>query len=174
MSLGLQHGKNQIYRYSDDWPEQFKSEAIRILDVCGDMLIALEHVGSTSVPGLAAKPIVDMLAGVASLAVAEKMKKGMLSIGYDYPGDIGIPGDRIFGRDPGFRLFLLHVVEYDGEQWHRYLNFRNALRGSQSLAAEYANLKIEIAKKYPEGRGIYTELKSEFINRVLASHHAYG
>ena len=170
MTLGLKHGENSLSVYSDDWPDHYKCESERIQDVCGDLLIAIEHVGSTSVPGLTAKPIVDILVGVDSLNIAEKMKTGMHSIGYDYPGDIGIPDDRIFGRDPGFRLFLVHVVEYENQRWNNYLIFRNALRNSKELSAEYAQIKTDIVQKHPVGRGIYTELKYKFIHKVLAQH----
>lgn len=167
MSLGLQHGKNHLSQYSNDWPIQFKDESNRILNACGGLVLAIEHVGSTSVHGLVSKPIIDIAAGVASLDVAEKMQPEMQSIGYDYPGDIGIPGDRIFGRDPGFRLFLVHVVVHEQDQWNRYISFRESLRNNQRLAAEYAKLKAEIVEKYPTGRAVYTEQKTDFINRVL-------
>lgn len=167
MTLGLQHGVNRLSAYSNDWPIQYQSESHRILNVCGGILLAIEHVGSTSVNGLIAKPIVDILAGVESLDDAEKMIPGMQSIGYDYPGHIGIPDDRIFGRDPGFRLFLIHVVEYESERWDRYINFRDTLRSDKQLATEYGELKSEIVKRYPEGRSTYTEHKSDFISRVL-------
>ncbi|MBX2837042.1 MAG: GrpB family protein [Gammaproteobacteria bacterium] len=167
MSLGLKHGENRLCLYSDDWPNQFRSEANRIIDVCGSFFLAIEHVGSTAVPGLTAKPIVDILVGVSDLGIAEQMVPGMESIGYDYPGNIGIPGDRIFGRDPGFRLFLVHVVEHDSQRWTDYLHFRDALRANKLLSEEYAKLKTEISEKHPEGRGIYAELKSDYISRVL-------
>ena len=99
MNLGLEHGINRLSPYSADWPGLFTTEAENILSVCGNCIIAIEHVGSTSIPHMEAKPIVDMVAGVASLNDAEKMIKGMESIGYDYPGDIGIPDDRIFVSD---------------------------------------------------------------------------
>jgi len=109
------------------------------------------------VPGLTAKPIVDMLVGVETLDIAEQMRPGMESIGYDYPGDIGIPDDRIFGRDPGFRLFLVHVVEHESPRWQNYLKFRDALREDKQLSEEYGRLKLEISKKHPEGRSVYTD-----------------
>jgi len=167
MTLGLQHGKNILCPYSDDWPIQYKHESDRILTVCGNLLTAIEHVGSTAVPGLTAKPIIDIAVGVESLDVADEMLTGMESIGYDYPGDVGIPNDRIFGRDPGFRLFLVHVVIHKSSNWNHYLIFRNALKTSNKLRDEYVKLKTESVRKQPEGRAAYSELKSEFINMVL-------
>jgi GrpB-like predicted nucleotidyltransferase (UPF0157 family) len=167
MNLGLEHGINRLSPYSADWPGLFTTEAENILSVCGNCIIAIEHVGSTSIPHMEAKPIVDMVAGVASLNDAEKMIKGMESIGYDYPGDIGIPDDRIFGRDPGFRKFLVHVVVFNSPQWDNYICFRDTLIKDPKLANEYCKLKSAIAANHPKGRAKFTKLKSKFIRRVL-------
>lgn len=172
MSLGLEHGVNRLVQYSSDWPIQFALESQRIRTVCGEILLAIEHIGSTSIPNMVAKPIIDMALGVATLEDAEKLIPGMESIGYDYPGDIGIPGDRIFGRNPGFRKFLVHVVVLHGAQWNNYIIFRDSLREDVNIAAEYAKLKSRIVEEHPEGRGKYTELKSGFINRVLENQPA--
>lgn len=167
MSLGLKHGVNRLAPYSPDWPSRFTAESKKLIDVCGKYILAIEHVGSTSVPSMVAKPIVDMLIGVQALNDAEKMISGMESVGYDYPGDIGIPDDRIFGRDPEFRKYLVHIVVFKSTQWNRYIDFRDALRQDISLADEYRKLKTAIVEKHPEGRAKYTELKSDFIRRVL-------
>lgn len=170
MSLGLEHGVNRVVPYSADWPNKFTAESKRIINVCGEHILAVEHVGSTSIENLTAKPIIDIALAVETLEKAELMISGMASIGYDYPGYIGIPGDRIFGRDPGFRKFLAHVVVLNEDQWNNYIMFRDALREDKKLVEEYGNLKSEIIKKHPEGRAIYTELKSDFVNRVLRIH----
>ena len=167
MTIGLMHGVNRINAYSNAWPNLYNSESKKIRKVCGGILLSVEHIGSTSIVGLKAKPIIDIAVGVQTLGDSEKMIPGMQSIGYDYPGDVGIPDDRIFGRDPGLRLYLVHVVEYKSERWNRYIKFRNALRSDSTLATKYVELKSEIAEKHPVGRGVYTELKAEFINRVL-------
>lgn len=167
MTLGLKHGQNRLCAYSEDWPNQFQAESSLIRDACGPLITAIEHVGSTSVPGLLAKPIIDIAVGVDALDVADEMIPAMQTLGYDYPDDIGIPDDRIFGRDPGFRLFLVHVVVHESKKWRYYLGFRNTLRSNKQLSEEYAELKTEIVKKHPSGRGVYTELKSVFIDRVL-------
>ncbi|MFK8078687.1 MAG: GrpB family protein [Granulosicoccus sp.] len=79
--------------------ESLHSGIKKLIDACGSYILAIEHVGSTSIPNLVAKPIVDILIGVKALSDAELMIPGMKSVGYDYPDDIGIPDDRIFGRD---------------------------------------------------------------------------
>ena len=167
MTLGLEHGINRLVPYSAGWPGEFIAESQKIQELCADYILALEHVGSTSIPNMSAKPIIDMALGVASLNHSDLMIPAMESLGYDYPGDIGIPDDRIFGRDRGYRKFLIHAVEFNGPHWHKYLKFRDALRADAALADSYGNLKSRIVKEHPEGRAIYSELKSEFINRVL-------
>lgn len=168
MSLGLKQGVNQLVSYSANWPDLYAEEAEKILLVCSDSMIAIEHVGSTSIPNIKAKPIIDILAGVAHLEDAETMIPAMQSIGYDYPGNIGIPDDRIFGRDPGFRKFLVHVVTFEGSRWHRYLCFRDALRADRKLATDYETLKTSAVETFPLDRGKYTAMKSSFINRVVS------
>ncbi len=167
MTLGLEHNVNRLCAYSDDWPVQFSIESEKILSACRDHVIAIEHVGSTSIQGLVAKPIVDIMIGVRSLDVADKMVNNMRSIGYDYPGDIGIPAERIFGRDPGFRRFLVHVVVFKSANWFQYLKFRDVLRADEEIAQDYGNLKLKIAKQHPQGRALYTKLKSAFIQEIL-------
>ena len=168
MSLGLEHGINRVVPYSSDWPIQYVRESEKIKRVCTVRILGMEHVGSTAVPGLISKPIIDIAVGVARLSVAETMKADMASIGYDYPGDVGIPDDRIFGRDKPVRHFLVHVVEYDGAKWHQYLQFRNALRSQPQLAAEYGRLKTHIVEQHPTGRAAYAEQKTDFVNKVLS------
>ncbi len=167
MSLGLESGKNQLVPYSGNWPQLYTAEADRIRKACTGVIVHIEHVGSTAVPGLLAKPIIDICVSVRSLEHAESMLTDMQKIGYDYPGDIGIPGERIFGRDKGKRLFLVHVVVADSPEYFRYLAFRDLLIQRADLASEYGDLKRRLAEAHPEGRAIYTKLKSEFINRAL-------
>lgn len=167
MSIGLEHGKNRLVPYSPDWPERFAAESKKVANVCSEHILAIEHIGSTSISGMTAKPIVDMVVGVKALSVAEEMVSGMASVGYDYPGDIGISGDRIFGRDPGFRKYLIHTVVLNSPEWNRYITFRDALREDLKLAKKYCQLKERIVREYPEGRSKYTERKSDFILQVL-------
>ena len=171
MTLGLKHGENRLRAYSDEWPGLYSAESCKIQNVCGELLIAIQHVGSTAVPGLTSKPIIDIPVGVETLSTAEKMIPGMETIGYDYPGDNGIPDDRIFGRDRHCRLFLVHVVVFQCDRWNNYRKFRDAVRANKLLATEYANIKEAIVKKHPVGRGTYPELKQEFIHRVLHQSH---
>lgn len=88
-------------------------------------------------------------------------------IGYDYAGDGGVPGQRIFGRGARVRTHLVHVVVADGEEWRDYLAFRNALLTDEKLAKEYDSLKRALAAQFPNDRPSYTRAKGQFIARVL-------
>jgi GrpB-like predicted nucleotidyltransferase (UPF0157 family) len=97
----------------------------------------------------------------------------MASLGYDYPGAIGIPDHRIYGRDPGIRRFLVHVVDVDGLLWRQFLHFRDLLIADPQMAAEYEAVKLAAATKYPTGmRSWYTDAKAGHIVRVLGKDSA--
>lgn len=93
----------------------------------------------------------------------------MASIGYDYPGDIGIPDHRIYGRDRLARIFLVHVVDADGLPWRNYIRFRDRLLSDRALAMEYEALKLRAAREHSVGRDLYTRFKASFIDAVLSS-----
>lgn len=131
--------------------------------------IDIQHIGSTAIPGIYAKPIIDITVAARSHTLADDWQDAMASLGYDYPGDVGIPGHRIYGRDRDIRRFLVHVVDVDGPQWKRLIAFRDILLDDPQLAREYESLKLEKAAKYPTGpRSRYTEEKASFIDEVLA------
>jgi len=112
-------------------------------------------------------PIIDIAIAAQHHTLADEWQNAMASLGYDYPGDIGLPGDRIYGRDCDIRRFLAHVVDANGLQWSRYIYFRDRLRANSELAKDYEALKLDAAAKYPTGRSSYTHAKSSFIEKVL-------
>ncbi len=173
MSLGLpRSGTVRLVPHSSAWAAEYWLERGRILAVLGVRIQAIEHVGSTAIPGIAAKPIIDIAIAVPTLDVVDALAPSMARIGYDYPGDIGIPGERIFGRGPELRTHLVHAVVANDSTWRNYLAFRDALRADAELAREYHLLKLALAKRYPEDRGSYTREKGAFIEKVL--HHEEG
>jgi len=156
----------EIATYDPSWPEIYAGEARAIRQALGDVLIGIEHVGSTAVPGLAAKPVVDMVVRVSSLA-ASTLALGAL--GYDCRGENGIPR-RLFFRK-GFvefkRTHHLHLIEAGHEQWLSMLAFRDYLRAHPGDARRYEDLKRALAEKYQENRA-YTRGKADFIQAILA------
>ena len=158
--LGLEQGVNRLVDYNPLWPRAFAEEAARMRSALGPLALAIEHYGSTAVPNLRAKPIIDLLIGVADLDHGMQMIEPMTSLGYEYAGSQGIPG-HIFGRGNP-RTHLAHVVVHGGDQWVASLAFRDRLRTDADLRAEYQALKERLAAK-ATSRAEYTAGKSEFV-----------
>jgi GrpB-like predicted nucleotidyltransferase (UPF0157 family) len=167
VSLGLPFNAVVLEPYTPLWAELYAQERTRILSAVGDSVLGIEHVGSTSIPGIRAKPIIDIAVAVQSMRDAEELAPRMALIGYDYAGDGGVPGERIYGRGPRMRTHLVHAVIAAGPEWRNYLQFRDTLRRDPKLARDYSALKRELAEKFADDRRGYTRAKGEFIDRVL-------
>jgi GrpB-like predicted nucleotidyltransferase (UPF0157 family) len=169
--LGLKHNVNLLVDYDPTWPSEFIAERRRISEALGTMAKGIEHYGSTSVPGMRAKPIMDILVGVKPFDDWEKCRVPLETLGYDYVADAGIPDHYIFGRGrvPTERSYLVHVVEFLGGSWLSDLAFRDALINDESLRLEYLELKERSVAAAPEGRAKYNELKADFLARVKAN-----
>ncbi|MEX0683100.1 MAG: GrpB family protein [Dehalococcoidia bacterium] len=162
-----------IVDYDPRWPGMFAEESARIVDAIGEWLKGIQHIGSTSVPGLAAKPIVDIMPGLRSLDDAPQFVPAMEAIGYQYIPEYedNLPERRYFVRPPGRgyhieRLFHVHAVETTSTFWQRHLAFRDNLRAHPDACEEYAALKRRLATEYGPDREGYTEAKSEFIRGI--------
>ena len=131
----------------------------------GHIIIDLQHIGSTAIPGIKAKPILDMMAGVAQLEKAPLCKALLEAIGYDYIAHAGIANDFVFGKGVA-RTHYLHVVEYGGAKWTNHLYFRDRLRNDPELAQAYERLKEELSRKGNDNRAKYHDAKSKFISEV--------
>lgn len=166
--LGLERKIVRLHDYTPLWVELYREEEARIRAAVGDLILDLQHVGSTAIPGIKAKPILDMMAGVARLEEALLCRAPLEAIGYDYAVHAGITNDYVFGKGVA-RTHLLHVVEYGSAEWTAHLRFRDRLRNEPELAQEYERLKEELSLKFSDNRAEYTEAKSEFICKVIAS-----
>jgi len=170
MSLGLPRGQNYLVAADPAWFAFFEEERDRLRSVLPSDALEIEHVGSTAVPGLRAKPIIDIAIAARDHRLADQWQEAMASLGYDYPGDIGVPDHRIYGRDRDIRRFLVHVVDANGPRWREFLRFRDLLRRDADVAAAYEAVKLEAAERHPTGpRSDYTKAKARFIERALAS-----
>jgi GrpB-like predicted nucleotidyltransferase (UPF0157 family) len=153
--------------YDAAWPRLFDELRKVIAPAAGDHAIAIEHVGSTSVPGLAAKPTIDIAVGVHSMDSSRAMTPALLAAGFAKGRD-NFPDWRYFDRDhdatePGVHV---HVVPFGGERWNRYLLFRDYLRANPDMAERYANLKRALAEEFGRDRLGYVEAKSDFVEMV--------
>lgn len=155
-----------LHPYDPAWPIAFIAERDRLMGLFSGELIDIQHVGSTSVPGLGAKPIVDMLAAVASMAVAEALVAPLCKSGYTTSAEFNatLTDSRWFMRwANGRRTHHLLVVPHGGSEWRRRLLFRDALRSDAQLALRYSRLKSELAVKYVGDREGYTNAKKAFV-----------
>ena len=169
MSLGLESGTVRIVQYDPAWPRLFVLEAERLQSSFGrkNLPIVLEHTGSTAVPGLAAKPILDILAGYPRGADVPAYVSAFVEADYMHRGEQGIPGREFFRRGNP-RAYHVHLTAIDSGFWRDHLTFRNRLRADNSLRDAYAALKRDLAMKFPRDREAYINGKESFVKDVLA------
>ena len=160
-----------VVEYDPVWPSLFEEEKARLLAVVGDHIEDIQHIGSTAVPGLGAKPIIDIQMSLRDLALVEKCVGPLESIGYEYLGEYGVPG-RPFFHKPARRPFAerthhLQIVEKGGEEWRKVLLLRDSLRAHPEVAQQYHLLKRALASQFGTDRVGYTEAKTAFVRSVL-------
>lgn len=166
------HEQVALQAYSPSWPALFAAERDRLLSQRLPGLLDIQHIGSTAVPGLAAKPIIDMLAGVESMAVAASLAGPLCQSGYTTSAEFNatLTDRKWFMRwADGHRTHHLHLVVHQGEVWRQHIQFRDALRADPQLAARYLALKTELAARHAQDREAYTDAKAEFIRSVMRS-----
>jgi len=159
-----------VVAYSSDWPARFAAERDALARVFPPCAFTIEHIGSTAVPGLDAKPTIDILIGAPSLPEIEARIGAMESLGYAYvPEHEGALPERRFFAKPatGPRRFHVHAVRADSSFHAEHLRFRDALRADPALAAEYGALKRRLAVRHHPDREAYTDAKSAFIHSVV-------
>ncbi len=166
---GSSEPRVELVEHDPSWADLFDEERERLTGIFDGRVVAIEHVGSTSVPGLCAKPIVDVLVGLRELQLADEEIAQMERLGYEYLGEYGLPGRLFFRKDP--RTHHVHVVEHGGEHWKRQLLFRDTLRADAEERRRYDEFKRRLAAEgHP--REVYTELKTPFIREVEARARA--
>ena len=162
----------QLADYDPMWPARFEDARRAIVDSCG-CLVALEHVGSTAVPGLAAKPTLDLMPILARPEDGARIVPAMTGLGYEYRGAFGIPGRHFFTRwldgDPHVEKHNVHAYPVGHTEIARHLVFRDALRADAATRAAYAALKRALAARFPHDVEAYAEAKSAFVDEVIAA-----
>lgn len=156
-----------IEDYDPHWPEQFVLLRSRIVPVLGALVTAIEHVGSTAVPGLAAKPIIDIDVVLHSAASLPEAIRRLGTLGYEHRGDLGVPGREAFRRPPNDVPHHLYVHGPDSREFLRHITFRNYMRANPEDAQAYERLKRMLAQKYRHERESYNQAKTEFVEAIL-------
>jgi len=165
-ALGLESGVVRVVEYDVRWPALFAAEARRIRHECGTLPLALEHIGGTSIPGMCAKPVIDIGAGRPHGSPIRDYVTALEQAGYEHRGERGVPGREFFRRGQP-RAFHLHLVEEGGALWRDYLAFRDSLRDDPEAARRFAERKRVLAARFPRDREGYTEAKTAHVEDVL-------
>ncbi|MBT2259220.1 GrpB family protein [Priestia megaterium] len=172
--LGLERGLVKLEPYNDRWSKLFDEERELLSSRLKELIIAIEHVGSTSIEGLFAKPIIDIAIGVSSLDVIIELKEKVKALGYvEVP--VSIDGKHVFARYNEKKItHFLHVMIYNQNLWMDQISFRDYLRSDLDAKIEYIKLKEKLANKYPNDVVSYTNEKKEFVNNILKRARELG
>jgi GrpB-like predicted nucleotidyltransferase (UPF0157 family) len=169
-AVGLVRGAVELRPYDPAWPHWFERERAELLaDV--PQLLEVEHIGSTSIPGLEAKPIIDMQASLRSLSDWPRVVPRLVERGYTFMAE-RVYESRIFlPKGPAeSRTHYLSLIEADSEEWPARTRFRDALRSDPALRQEYQHLKRRLLREHAYDRPAYTDAKSAFVAQVLTEH----
>lgn len=167
--IGLKRGTVKLLPHNKKWAGVFEKEKKILEKKLRGLAIDIQHIGSTAIPGIPAKPIVDMSLGVRVMKDAKKLIKPLNELGYEWKKEVGGPNIQLlFVRGPeSKRTHYLHVFRYSGARWNNDLLFRDYLRKYRGRAKEYANLKRRLEKSFADDRYKYTAAKAKFIQDTI-------
>lgn len=171
--LGLTSGQLRLVPYEPNWPLLFLAEKERILASLGNHILDVQHIGSTSIPGMPAKPILDIGVAVANFEEARCCIPLLKQFGYQYKGENGILRRHYFIKGEP-RTHHLHMLEIESEEWKNHLLFRDYLRTNPASAQAYASLKQTLAMRFAADREAYQTGKDSFIQAVLHQANKMG
>jgi len=159
-----------VLPYDPQWPDEFVRIRNGLDAALGGCAVAIEHVGSTSVPGLAAKPVIDLDVVIEDVAHFPEARRRLEAIGYEHEGDQGIPGREVFkyADKPDLMKHHLYVCTRDAVELRRHLAFRDHLRNSGEDREAYGRIKLEAAALFPKDIDGYMAYKADFIAAILA------
>jgi GrpB-like predicted nucleotidyltransferase (UPF0157 family) len=157
-----------VISHDPQWHEEFKVESKQVKDALGKNVVAIHHIGSTSISNIYAKPIIDMLVEVKNLTDIDTQNASMELLGYEVMGEFGIPGRRFFKKDnqEGLRTHHIHSFIAGSAQVKRHLAFRDYIIAHEEEAQKYSELKRKLASKYPTNINGYMDGKDGFIKEI--------
>ncbi|MEW6737151.1 MAG: GrpB family protein [Acidobacteriota bacterium] len=169
--------KVEIVEYNPQWPEYFSQLSSTISSAIGELALWIEHVGSTSIPGLAAKPIIDLDIVIASRQPLPEIVQRLVLLGYQHEGDLGVLGREAFAREGEdvprdatgrkWPAHHLYVCAQDNAELAKHITFRDYLRNNRAAVLAYQELKYQLAQQFPYDVDAYCEAKTNFINNIL-------
>ena len=157
-----------IVPYDPCWPAMYRAEAAQLSAIFGPELISIHHIGSTSIPGLSAKPIIDMMPLVRNIERVARFDSAMIQLGYEPMGENGIPGRRYFVRGGDLhRTHHVHTYAAGNPEVARHLDFRDYLIAHPEEAQEYTRIKQQLARQFPHDIDSYMAGKDVFIKEII-------
>ncbi len=158
-----------VLDYDPEWEKKYQDEAEKIKTILKDNCVAIHHIGSTAVPGLAAKPIIDIMPVVKCLVAVDDVSADFEKIGYEYLGKFGIQGRRYLRKGGDERTHQIHIfAENDTENIDRHLAFRDYMRTHEKERDVYSRLKKNLARRFPWDIDGYCDGKEAFVKRIEA------
>ena len=173
MELGLRRGTVAVEPHDPEWEVSARQTIELLKDILGDTSTDIQHIGSTAVKSICAKPIIDIAVGVAVLDDILEYNSILEENGFIFRGH-DLPGQYLYvcgGSD--FRTHHIHIVVHDSKEWNNYVNMRDYLNSHEADAAAYSVLKESLAEQYPDDRETYTAMKSDLINDILRKAEAW-
>ena len=165
-SIGLPNGKVTLLPYTRTWMQLFEDEKALLQAALGSQVLDIQHVSSTSIPGMPAKPIIDIAIAVINFEDARVCILPIQHLGYEYKGELGIPRRHYFTKGNP-RTFHIHMNEIGSRDWADQIFFRDYLTRHPQCAQEYADLKLGLAKQFPHDREAYLAGKAPYIQHIL-------
>lgn len=156
----------KLVDYKSEWTDKFNLEKDKIREVLKPYSCETEHIGSTSVIQMTAKPIIDIAIKLETVEHVTKLVRPLSNLSYTYKGEYGLKGRHFFEKGNP-RQYHLHIVDDTTEHWMRWIKFRDLLRKNKTIREEYIKLKTELAEKFHYERDKYTQGKSDFINSMI-------
>lgn len=167
MSIGLKRGTVQLIPYNPAWADEYNKEEANLRDIFGEALIDIQHVGSTAIPGMNAKPLIDIAVAVESLDVVDRFIPDLVKAGYEHMPERITAERAFFPKGPREnRTHHLSIIAAGSDEWTRHIGFRDYLRSHPEAVRDYNELKATLAEKYANDRYAYTAAKKSFIDSI--------
>jgi len=161
-------GKVEVVPHKQEWRDEFEAEARQLAAALGGNVVAIHHIGSTAIPVIYAKPVIDLLVEVRDIAQLDERGEAIEALGYEVLGEYGIKGRRYFRKDNegGVRTHQVHAFMAGTEEVLRHLAFRDYMLAHPSEAQRYSELKRRLAEQHPRNIDAYMDGKDDFIKEM--------
>lgn len=158
--------KVEVVPHQAEWSHMFREESKKITNVFEEEILNIFHIGSTAIPNIKAKPVIDMMVEVLNIEKVDYFNHEMEQLGYEALGENRIPGRRFFRKGGDNRTHHVHIFEQGNEEINRHLNFRDYMIAHPEEARRYSQLKEDLAKKFPTSIEKYIEGKNDYIKEI--------